>query len=584
VRTDLWADAYSAAYDQHALTNQAKRTKRRLADRKRRAKKPGSALSDDQRVFVDLARGRAKSKASVIELRWNRGFIWHGGPVGGNHTYQRQPFVHKGFISDQHPLLKLYVASTRRAAHLRTGATKAESEKTDSKLLALDEPYCETNKLMRRVLRVELDTVFESWSALEQALSSLGVPRANIMTGHQDQAGQIHRPHIFWLVADAVAFTPRSSKKHRGLFHAVLRSLTAELLPSGSDPGGLSNLDRHKSPVSPLWSRAIGAQEPYSLASLQTALPLSYASAKLSDAVRPAVTELMADHPDPAVAAQSNAVFRVLAPFARTQVRWFRDEKNGSLQEFAAELTLEALRLCGSSERAEKGACATAMAVAQWSWDNVINRPGRVACSTTEEVRQRQASGARAGAANRRASNEDVVVSAALRLRAQAGCAPTQAAVLAECRAHGIRGEKTIRRYWPAVLSSYVDEPVNQSGHVKKDSSATTLPDHSFSPDDNPEELTRSLVQGRDGMALSAAWDQRVEREAKEAERQRARAEERERRGLPPEPEQERERQRQSRGLVGQVRSHSLLRFITAYNAIIDDRMTRGEHHHPQPR
>ena len=53
------------------------------------------------------------------------------------------------------------------------------------------------------------------------------------------------------------------------------------------------------------------------------------------------------------------------------------------------------------------------------------------------------------------------------------------------------------------------------------------------------DELARSFVQGRDGMALSAAWDQRVEREAKEAERQRARAEERERRGLPPEPEKD---------------------------------------------
>lgn len=63
------------------------------------------------------------------------------------------------------------------------------------------------------------------------------------------------------------------------------------------------------------------------------------------------------------------------------------------------------------------------------------------------------------------------------------------------------------------------------------------------------DELARSFVQGRDGMALSAAWDQRVEREAKEAERQRARAEERQARGLPPEPKQDRERQREGRGI-----------------------------------
>jgi hypothetical protein len=61
------------------------------------------------------------------------------------------------------------------------------------------------------------------------------------------------------------------------------------------------------------------------------------------------------------------------------------------------------------------------------------------------------------------------------------------------------------------------------------------------------DELARSFVQGRDGMALSASWDQRVEREAKEAERHRARAEERERRGLPPEPEQDRDKRPSAR-------------------------------------
>jgi hypothetical protein len=30
------------------------------------------------------------------------------------------------------------------------------------------------------------------------------------------------------------------------------------------------------------------------------------------------------------------------------------------------------------------------------------------------------------------------------------------------------------------------------------------------------DELARNFVQGRDGMALGAAWDQRVERDAKE--------------------------------------------------------------------
>ena len=33
------------------------------------------------------------------------------------------------------------------------------------------------------------------------------------------------------------------------------------------------------------------------------------------------------------------------------------------------------------------------------------------------------------------------------------------------------------------------------------------------------DELAHSFLHGRDGMALSAPWDQRVEREAKEAKK-----------------------------------------------------------------
>ena len=63
------------------------------------------------------------------------------------------------------------------------------------------------------------------------------------------------------------------------------------------------------------------------------------------------------------------------------------------------------------------------------------------------------------------------------------------------------------------------------------------------------DELARCFVQGRNGMALSAAWNQRIEQEEREVERVRARQEERERRGLPLEPEQDRERQRRERDL-----------------------------------
>ena len=62
------------------------------------------------------------------------------------------------------------------------------------------------------------------------------------------------------------------------------------------------------------------------------------------------------------------------------------------------------------------------------------------------------------------------------------------------------------------------------------------------------DELAGHFARAREGMTLSAKWQHRVEREAKEAEQMRARQDERQRRGLPPEPEQDRERRRQERG------------------------------------
>ncbi len=56
-------------------------------------------------------------------------------------------------------------------------------------------------------------------------------------------------------------------------------------------------------------------------------------------------------------------------------------------------------------------------------------------------------------------------------------------------------------------------------------------------------------TETREAVTLSAKWEHRVEREAKEAETWQAHQQERERRGLPREPQQDRERQRRERGL-----------------------------------
>jgi hypothetical protein len=60
--------------------------------------------------------------------------------------------------------------------------------------------------------------------------------------------------------------------------------------------------------------------------------------------------------------------------------------------------------------------------------------------------------------------------------------------------------------------------------------------------------LARSFKLGREGTEQSAAWGNRLAREAQVAERERARQEERQRLGLPPEPP--REPQRKGLGLT----------------------------------
>jgi hypothetical protein len=56
------------------------------------------------------------------------------------------------------------------------------------------------------------------------------------------------------------------------------------------------------------------------------------------------------------------------------------------------------------------------------------------------------------------------------------------------------------------------------------------------------EVLARSFKLGREGVEQSAAWENRLDREAQGAERERSRQEERQRLGLPPEPPSEQQR------------------------------------------
>lgn len=466
-------DAISLNYAYHRRKNAASKAKRREASRQRAIKdaRTGNGPNGDQLAMADILRARGVSRQALIDLRMTAGFVHRGGPVGGNPNYVRAPFVYEGLVSWDHPMLELFVQSTRKAKHLLVGDNKGQAVISDSKLLALDAAYVESNKLMRRVLRAEVDGVFANWDALKQAVIACRVPLPNLVIAFIMPDGRVVNPHLIWLIAKAVPHTAKGQLKHQALFASVLRSLTAELLAIGADPGGLSNPARHKNPLSPLWDRAIMEPEPYTLEQLQEALPLSEATKKLKaakdadDVQKVSPPAIPQEHPAPIVAASSNKLFVALQKFAFSKVEFHR--AHGSQQEFAHEVAAEAIRLVPYGQSAEKVAAATAASVSAWTWDNY--RPKASApVMTPEMVSERQSAGQAIAAESRRQKTAEILIKTAVKMTATNGVRPTQAELLKAAKNKGILGEKTIRRYWPEVLKALENLPVIQSPDDKK--------------------------------------------------------------------------------------------------------------------
>jgi hypothetical protein len=415
--------------------------------------------ADCEPLFAERRQERLAEQRALVRQRMDEGFRWAGGLVGGNPDYVRAPFVYPGLVSERHPLYRLFVASTPRAARLRTGDTKAVVDRVGQKLLALDSPYVDASKSLRRVLRVEVDRGFAGGVAeLAVAIAACGVCLPNFVVGHVDRAGRLLNPHLIWLIGDSVVFTHKGKTAPQALWKAVLRGLTARLLPVGADPGGLANPLRVKNPLSPLWHCSLLAEEPYTLApdtragapglmALTPGLDLNGALAVLQDAATARRGRLpVADHPDPAVVSQSNAIFRHLSGVARDRIGWYRDQGNGIQDAFLQELLAEVRRIVPSGHAAEQQAVATAKSVARWTWDHF--RP-RTRCSTPEERQVRQAAGQAKGAATKRDVTLSVLVEVACRL-IEDGKRPTQVAVAAAAG----RSAGTARHHWPAILDA----------------------------------------------------------------------------------------------------------------------------------
>ena len=365
----------------------------------------------------------------------------------------RQRFIFPGLVSDAAAILKLFVTKTPRARGLMTGQSKDLVGGTDSKLLALDSAYVTTHPRMRGVLRVEIDDVVPSWEGIADACDRAGLPLPNIAVGYVDPLGRAHNPHLIWILEHSVAFTTNARNPPKRLFTDVLRRITAALLPYGADPGGLTNALKTKNPLSPLWDRVILAATPYDLRSLRQRVD-TVATADLRRE-GPAARPLVPDHPDPAIAIQSNRVFRELAVWARREVTCFR-ETGRLFEEFHCAVEDEACRICrglsggSDSRKAEQAIGRTVQCVAKWTWEKYQPRqPASAIRLTQTEVRARQAEAGKTTATARRLTSEAAILAAASALVAQSSAPPTQSDLVA---ATG-RSERTIRRYWPLVAA-----------------------------------------------------------------------------------------------------------------------------------
>lgn len=437
-----WAERFVERYEVHRELNAAERAGRRgRAGRgDRLIQQADPAAAEERRQFVE----RARDTTARVDARFRIGFRWFGGyvsgkPGRGGRGYWRSAFRYEGLVSTEHPILRLFVTKLHKARRLLTGNDKGAVTAGGPKVLALDDAYVHANADMRGALRVELDRDFASWDQLRQAVLACGVPTPNIVVAHiHEVTGAVQAPHLIWILEHSVCFTGRGRAGPQAAFRSALQRLTVVLATAGADHGGLANALKMKNPLSPRWSRAVWAEEPYQ--------SLATVSAGLLEARGGTEAE------------GSNSLFRQLRAFAFANVgRHHPDgEGTGSRGEFEQEVVThgyEVADACGISERQAR---ATAMKVATYAWGHFdggrwkMKQNWGVCAAQTKglTVAEAKAVGGRYAAARRREASVEKLVAAYRKLAAVTGGEPSRAAVAGEA---GLC-VRTAERRWNEVM------------------------------------------------------------------------------------------------------------------------------------
>ena len=394
------------------------RARARLQQRRRKPRSPAAearlaALKPALRQEVEWRRAHARQCRAGSHERLRDGFLVDGGWVDERYFGS---FVEQGLRSPQHPMLRLFVASTHRALrNLRAGNSKAHLLAIGSKLVLLDHAYVSFNPMMRRVIRIDIDQTFGSWAALRKAIQEVGVPPPNLAVAHVEADGRVVHPHAYWLLVQAVCCTAHGRRRPQRLLRAIECGLVEALRPIGADPGGMSNSFTGKNPLSPFWSCQVISAEPFNLTNGPGA---QLGLAALADHVRPSFdrpkASAFAGETDVlALLEQSNGLFEVLKRFTFAQAPQFHravgkggfDDFEQATVEYALSLPVNRLSDTALAKRARRQA--------QYAWDvfeRQSDRPNRGRCRTAcngKTLRERQRIGALAVAAGKREKTFD---------------------------------------------------------------------------------------------------------------------------------------------------------------------------------
>ncbi|MGI8474919.1 MAG: hypothetical protein ACR2OO_00870 [Thermomicrobiales bacterium] len=481
-----WRDEFPAAYERAQRRQRLARaeTQKEASIRAERTRVRLDRLSDEQRAkalrFMEPIREERKREREAVRERCEnrREFparrLAFDGPL---RECWREGFTVEGFPSDPHVLFRLMVTRLPGGTRgLFSGGNKEQLSSQDSKLLALDDLYVEWSKTMRGVFRKDVDRVFPSIPALKADILACGAPLPNLIVGVIDDEGQVHRPHLYYLLADAVCCTGKGRAGPKALFDAVSRGLTKLLLPIGADPGGDSNASRGKNPLSPGWDRVVCVEVPYQLTAegprsypdLPTLRPYADFSVTREELRRRAAerigTEVLLRDGQ---TVPSNAHFELLRRYAWAIVGPYLGDGEAGMDRFATAVEAYAKEIaarCDVSDE-EKGIERRAEYVWSWVWDHArsrrgASRPNRGCLQEATRGKSRaqaQAIGGRYSAFHKKGGKQETfekLLDAVYGLRAEGGAQakemPTNA-VLAHAAGVAIR---TVQRHRDALAEA----------------------------------------------------------------------------------------------------------------------------------